>query len=119
MSYSVDSPQVLSVAERLRGCFDDLDEVAASLRRAMDAVAQALVGATSAHVGFVEVADARVDLAHRIVGRGRSAIAALQSAVLAYVTADAEMAAATGMHSAAVEGHGNPFDPTVFGKRRL
>lgn len=119
MSYSVDPPQVLSVAERVRGCFDDLDEVATSLRRAVDAMAQALARATSAHVGFVEVADARVDLAHRIVGRGRSAIAALQSAVLAYVTADADMAWTTGMRAAAAEGRGNPFDPTVFGKRRL
>lgn len=117
MSYSVDPPQLLSVAERLRGCIDDLDEVATSLRRSMDAVAHALARAMPARDRFADAADPRADLAHRLVGRGRAAIAALQSAVLTYVTADEEMAAVSAAGAEAVGG-GNPYDPTVFGERR-
>ena len=72
------------------------------------------------HSAFLAGAEARVDLARRIVGRGRAAVSALQTAALAYLTADDEMAAATDAHAAmAGVGEGNPFDPTVFGRRRL
>ena len=120
MSYSVDPPQLLSVAERLRGCFDDLDEVVASVRRAVDAVSHSLARATVVRTAFTEVADPRVDLARRLLGRGRSAIVALQSAALAYLTADDEMATETASRAASADiaDRGNPYDPTVFAGKR-
>lgn len=121
MSYSVDPPQLLSVAERLRGCFDDLDELVASVRRATDAVSHSLGRAAAVRTAFTELADPRVDLARRLLARGRAAIEALQSAALAYLTADDEMATHTDSCAARVDGldGGNPYDPTIFGKRRL
>ncbi|MCG7416038.1 MULTISPECIES: DUF6507 family protein [Microbacterium] len=120
MSYSIDPPQVLLVAERMTRSLDDLHEVATALRRAADSVAHALARAVPAHPAFLEVAETRIDLAHRIVGRGRAAVAALQSAVLAYLDADDEMAATTDARSSATGApSGNPFDPIVFGKRRV
>lgn len=118
MSYSIDPPQVLLVAERMTRSLDDLHDVATALRRAADAVGQTLARAVPAHPAFIEVADARVDLAHRIVERGRAAAAALQSAVLAYLAADEEMAMTTDALSSVAEAE-NPFDPILFGKRRL
>jgi hypothetical protein len=121
MSYSVDPPQLLSVAERLRSCFDDLDELVASVRRAADAVSHSLARAASVRAAFTGVADPRVDLARRLLGRGRSAIAALQSAALAYLTADDEMATTTASSAANADSAdgANPYDPAIFGKRRL
>lgn len=119
MSYSVDPPQLLSVAERLRGCFDDLDEVVASLRRAADAVTQVVARATPVSTAFAGVADPRIDLARRIVGRGRAAVLALQSAALAYLTADDEMATTTAALEASAHfvHTANPYDPGLFGRR--
>ena len=120
MSFSVEPHEVLGMADRVRGSFEELHEIAIALRRAADAVALALARATPAHAAFLAVAEARVDLARRIVGRGQAAVSALQTAALAYLTADDEMAATTDARAAmAGVGEGNLFDPTVFGRRRL
>ncbi|MBT9605496.1 hypothetical protein [Microbacterium sp.] len=120
MSYSMDPPHLLGIAERMRRSFDEVHEVTIALQRAVDAVARTLTRAVPAHPAFVEAAQTRVGLAHRIVARGRATVSALQTAVLAYLSADDEMAVTTDARAAAVgAGDGTPFDPVVFGKRRL
>ena len=119
MSYSMDPPHLIGLGERMRRSFDDLDEVARGLQRAADAAALGLVRAMPAHGAFVELSAGRVDLAHRIVARGRAVLSALQTAVLAYLTADEEMAEAAEVAASRTAAATNPFDPTVFGRRRL
>ena len=119
MSYSVDPPQLIGLAERMRRAFDDLAESVAALHRDADSVALALARAAPAHSAFVELATARIDLARRIVARGRGALSALQTAVLAYVTADEEMTRDTVAAARSITVPPNPFDPVVFGRRRL
>lgn len=119
MSYSMDPPQLLGIAERMRRSLDEVHEVATSLERAVEAAARSLARAASAHTAFVEAARPRIDLAHRIVARGRTAVSALQTAVLAYLSADDEMAATTEARAAGIGAGVSPFDPTVFGRRRL
>lgn len=116
MSYSVDPPHLLGIAERVSRSLDELHEIALSLRRSMDATARALTRAMPAHAAFAEVAGPRVDLAERIVARGRAAVSALQSAVVAYLTADEEMVETVADAGAVI---GNPFDPILFGRRRV
>lgn len=118
MSYSMDPPHLIGLGERMRRSFDDLDEVARGLQRTVESAALALVRARPVHGAFVELSAGRLDLAHRIVSRGRAVLSALQIAVLAYLAADEEMAATAEVaesHTAAT----NPFDPIVFGRRRL
>ncbi|MBQ9917220.1 MAG: hypothetical protein IJO71_08470 [Microbacterium sp.] len=119
MSYSVDPPQLIGLGERMRRSFDDLDEAARGLRRAADAAALGLVRALPAHGAFVELTAGRIDLAHRIVARGRAVLSALQTVVLAYLTADEEMAGAAEVAASRAAAVTNPFDPIVFGRRRL
>lgn len=118
MTYSMDPPQLLGIAERMRRSFDEVHEVATTLERAVEAATRSLTRAASAHTEFVEVTRPRVDLAHRIVSRGRAAVSALQTAVLAYLSADDEMAATTDARAAGIGASNSPFDPTVFGRRR-
>lgn len=119
MSYSMDPPHLIGLGERMRRSFDDLDEVARGLQRAADSAALALVRTLPAHGALVELTAGRVDLAHRIIARGRAVLSALQTVVLAYLTADEEMVESAEVAASHAAEATNPFDPIVFGRRRL
>lgn len=115
MSFSVQPDEVVGIAERVRLALDDTLDRSAALREAVDALTDALSGLPSARAAFDDVARARVDLSRGIVSRGRSALAALRTVVIAYVAADDEMAATTTRSGAGAA----LFDPSRFGRGPL
>ncbi|KTR95925.1 hypothetical protein NS220_04055 [Microbacterium testaceum] len=115
MSYSLQPDQVIGIADRLRRALDDTLDRADALRDAVDALSTALARVTPARAAFDDVADARVALSRGIVSHGRAAVAALRAIVVAYVTADDEMAET----AAALDARTRAplFDPSRFGAR--
>ncbi|MGN7967797.1 hypothetical protein [Microbacterium sp. 22296] len=114
MSFSVQPDEIAGIADRVRLALDDALDRSHALRDAVEALSGALGGLPSARAAFDDVALARVELSRGIVSRGRSALSALRSAVLAYVEADDDMVAST--HRA--DPDSALFDPARFGRAR-
>lgn len=115
MSFSVQPDEIVGIADRVRLALDDALDRSHALRDAVEALSGALGGLPSARAAFDEVAHARVELSRGIVSRGRSALGALRSVILAYVEADDEMASTT---TTRAEADPAPFDPARFGRAR-
>lgn len=114
MSFSVQPDEIVGIADRVRLALDDALDRSRALRDAVEGLSEALGGLPSTRAAFDEVAHARVELSRGIVSRGRSALSALRSVVLAYVEADDDMAASTKR----ADDESALFDPARFGRPR-
>ncbi|WZH36018.1 MAG: hypothetical protein PIR02_14770 [Microbacterium enclense] len=115
MSYALQPDEIIGITDRVRRALDETLDRSDRLRDAVDTLSTALAQAAPARAAFDGVADAHVALSRGMVSHGRAAVAALRAVVMAYVTADEEMADTTAASDA---GSSAPlFDPSRFGAR--
>jgi len=115
MSFSLQPDQIMGIADRVRTALDEMLERSHAVHDAVDALSATLARVTPARAAFDDVMQTHVSLTRGMVSHGRAAVSVLRAVVMAYVTADEEMADTTAASEARAQ---QPlFDPSRFGAR--